>query len=950
MVSFCDHAVSNYIPLSSSFPSLPALPSTSILEILFLMLFVCYIYLLANLAPGHIPKDSITTERISGETSYIASTNPSADNPHNHSPRNRSYNDEFGETKEEPPAGQTGYSHKVHERELREKNAALKKERDAAIDALHNERSRSGAARDSSAVSESIRRVRSAHSQKPTTHKQLRVWQQFDMKKIFHALDDSIKLLSSQLHWHIRDSKVLKKKASALSGSLVLIKGVPDVLWLNEEIHLLQGAVWSIILETVFQNDFKVFGERAQSFAQEFAHPKVEAQSMKWRCLTGEQLVTRCGLVQFSSAMSNGPLENVRVILGKEYSIEECISRMTRTNATEHLLDDMDNLALQSIHSARKQFIDSLELLTGHFGARRKLADSVKRVVTDAQVLAIQMVIQPHVYRFRGPPYGEAFRKVQKYQEQTVVTAITDAGHTLDGEIVFTVSPGFEKFESADLQQFKTLHPALVYVTGTKKTMFSPRTLPHVNPSGLPRNVGKSGPSLETSESSMTKTQDNLERMRILAAFKNLKNAVKALANALQYTNALDDFLSVAPLSWDQRTRNLFTAEKSIWAKLIFHLFDNKFCSYAILGEALHRHWTNAYPEVHSSDPSSVSTIANSWRYKEGLKLLESLGGELFLKDPKAAVVIDRKVEDSLQVKKDIVCLDIRNFLDEVCQPAPRTDATSAPSSPERNAVIKDMVQLAITLAIRLDVSRQHYQIYNPARHTPYTRPLPPEPPKFTLTPDCAHLEKGYIALTLVPGLRVYPAADLRKEEHLVPPVVHVTSSTLGDVFYPGLPTTPLTARAMAFHDANSADPRVETVDTQDLPRQKTDPSGESSRSDNVSYATSKSPPGYRADRSTPMTSLYPSLNGSQRTSNTDSRLSLGTPNLQDGGVAVEQELNGATGLENGHGNAAVGGAGYVPNSNYRPPRVDDVLPEESSSERWVSGKWYEDVEGDDEL
>lgn len=133
--------------------------------------------------------------------------------------------------------------------------------------------------------------------------KHFKSWKLSDISRDFDTLKNSINTLAHELHWHSRNTASVQNNIHNLTKSCKLIAGVPEQLWLVESIHLLQGAIWSILLDTIFSNDFEVFGERATHFAEEIRDPKIEPQLARWRSLTAEKLLLRSGLLQYSSRM-----------------------------------------------------------------------------------------------------------------------------------------------------------------------------------------------------------------------------------------------------------------------------------------------------------------------------------------------------------------------------------------------------------------------------------------------------------------------------------------------------------------------------------------------------------------------------------------------------------------------------------------------------------------------
>lgn len=214
-----------------------------------------------------------------------------------------------------------------------------------------------------------------------------------------------------------------------LSDSFFLIKGAPKELWARQRPLLLCGAIWTILLSTIFSNDFEVFGERARNLARERLYPGINYDSATWQLLAAESLLTKAGIIQYDAVDRPKPTETLRKLLHEQHSLEDSVSAAAIVlmkpvsvkdfeTVSQHamqraydLFEHADVLARESLHSARFGFIKGLDLLTERFTAKDLFSEEVRTVITNAQTLALHMVAQIHCHRFIIPTIGDMFLK-----------------------------------------------------------------------------------------------------------------------------------------------------------------------------------------------------------------------------------------------------------------------------------------------------------------------------------------------------------------------------------------------------------------------------------------------------------------------------------------------------------------------------------------------------------
>lgn len=328
------------------------------------------------------------------------------------------------------------------------------------------------------------RPVLAARAPKPLARVTFEKWQQTDLLKDFLLLDTSVGGLAFELNRHISQSSLLQYRIHELSDSCFLIKGAPKQLWTKQRLLLLRGAIWSILLGTIFSHEFAVFGDRARDLAREWAIPDVDHRSSTWRSLTAEMLLVRAGIIQCDAIGPSNPTASLRDLLVKRHSIQDSVSAMSgvlikgaslRNSETggpesirraKDLFKDCDQHARASLHHAQAGFIRSLEWLTKRFSARKQLSSEVEKVLINAQVLALQLAAQIHCFEFVIPTVDDMLGDVNRWAEEPLLSKANCCSNIPDGHIAFTVRPGLKKFADADLKQMAILHSAQVFILG----------------------------------------------------------------------------------------------------------------------------------------------------------------------------------------------------------------------------------------------------------------------------------------------------------------------------------------------------------------------------------------------------------------------------------------------------------------------------------------------------
>lgn len=610
--------------------------------------------------------------------------------------------------------------------------------------------------------SKNSRPVQSIHRQDPLAHEHFEQWQAVDLKPVFATLDDTVRTLAKKLWHRFRENKLMLYPLSRLYARRNWLQGVDMSLFTERRDETFRAVIWQVLIETIFSHDFKVFGEDARKLSQEMdTDPKIAWPRAGWRRVTAEMLLMRTGLLQFSATMPKRPQENLRDILDKDRSIEDLLASANEALIKKHgraeadkiaksLFEDVNGAAFQSVRDARAEFTKSLECITSIFYPEKTLPSLVHRLFVDAQVLAILMATQSHTYQFPKSRMGETF------QAQAEMQAITKVNRSPGGTIVFTMNPGFQKFEDSDAKQMTVVCPTVVYVTGVAMPKDEePRAAPQ--PPAAPTDLVE-------------------ENEKIKKTFGELINDIQTFAEALRYSRSKEVRLAkvgTLPSDWDERTQDTTATEVLIWRSLYRIVFKEKFKCYGIRGIRAREEWFRLHPGIDEQKPRTMSTAANDWRSSEGVKLVSRLGDPSFFTDPYPTSTPDPGMHISRKATKFILCVHIGSYVEEVREDPP------APGTPTSTTVyndIEEIVQKAMMLSALLDIQKHHYGLWRPPKNSPFDR----ENHDFFLTSDCAHLERGKTDFVVHPALRVNAAEDMRVATTVVPALAHIVGDNGG--------------------------------------------------------------------------------------------------------------------------------------------------------------------------
>ncbi|KAF2812275.1 uncharacterized protein BDZ99DRAFT_263868 [Mytilinidion resinicola] len=256
----------------------------------------------------------------------------------------------------------------------------------------------------------------------------------------FDGLASAIKVLTREIPTSI-DPETLAE----LFGEWTLLQGVSKAFW-KTKLHmrcLLEAAIWSLLMDTVFSTPFYIFGGNHASvcmqqwmelFAQRdtleaasesgtFHWPAPSPLCEKWRYVTIEQL-------------------KIKAIGSDDIPIDPII---------------------QTSHQDAKSGIE--KLLTDHLSPIAPALKPLKiqKIIKKAWDLAVEMGTQRCRLQLVSPELGEEYLS----GESSNLMGISGCENLRKGRVAFIANPGLRKWgdgHGANLENYFDLKPALVYV------------------------------------------------------------------------------------------------------------------------------------------------------------------------------------------------------------------------------------------------------------------------------------------------------------------------------------------------------------------------------------------------------------------------------------------------------------------------------------------------------
>ncbi|KAF2642543.1 hypothetical protein P280DRAFT_267671 [Massarina eburnea CBS 473.64] len=621
----------------------------------------------------------------------------------------------------------------------------------------------------------------------PLVYQVRQAWQRINLKNDFKLLDNAVQSLARSLQRHVAGNPLVRDHLHSLSKRHCLIEGAPDELWHRKGELMFQGSIWSILLETIFSDELAVFGESGQHLAQEWTSPNIQQHS------TAIELLTRSGILQYSGIFYKRPTDSLKDLLQNRHSISTSKAEITRflmlasktgrrslslggrqaTARAAAILRNTDERARRSIHEARTEFTRHLDELTYPLGAQRACSAGVERVVTQAQVLAIQWAAHIHGHALIYPKNREMFGHALSRETQHGLQRELSCRHGSNGPIVFTVRPGFRKVENADSHQMEVLQPAIVYLAYTDDEMAKePAFSNPFQPSPLSNSAPRPAPEESTDRPSSAKfpaqhahipvATSNKNSQKLLETFEQLNDDILQLVKSLQLIPGKDRPNVMRPYTllgqetqfplWNDFTKYWNLTRSAIWRVLLENLFHHPFAVYGDSGKKLRTEWEGL---KQTNAKGEISHPANRQRQNLCRFIFETaLGGEALFVAPQNSRVKDRQLESDMTIVMARLRSAIISLLRIICVKLPQ------------GVLIDKVVERATLLAIHISIHDSHIKPWVPALHTSWAQPKFAEEPWL----DVEHFSKkkasGRLAFVIQPGLKFFFDAN---ETELLP-------------------------------------------------------------------------------------------------------------------------------------------------------------------------------------
>ena len=548
--------------------------------------------------------------------------------------------------------------------------------------------------------------------------------------------------------------------AQEMLNQCSLVYGAPEnsALWNNHRPLILQGAIWSILLNTILQNKFAVFGNRAQHLAQEWVSKDYDVASATWRKITTEQLLIRCGIAQceFTSEEVSG--KSLRALLHNAQTLEhttreltnELIRRRNRRWSTENsqgarddvavIFQDADLVARQSIHEARVQFVESMQTWAGSTFTTR-----IAEVATHAQILALHMAVSSRSYDLIVPTLGQ---RIDYFQHRPASCCTLNRA----GRVIFVVHPGIEGRDDPGDDNTSFIRRAQVYHDGSLDDGIIPES--SAPPPEQPSVTG----SMKIGHMSASLIPDNLPEIElpVLPQFIELRSDIISFTKVLDTYPELDQQRELrhftisdgnAEIPWEQTVKKHFYRESVIWNVLIEPLNTHKF---GIFGNYNDRYSLSSIIYSGTDGDRRLLHERNEWRWFSARQLFNRLGGTAVLAPPHRfgdahGNDLHQHIERRKEEIYDLIATRLLGGIPQ--QPLER---------------LQLIVQKAALLSIIMLVQKNQFIIFRPEINAMYqTR----NTKVIELTDDHPPNQEGRVTFVVCPGL--YELSD-PPEENLI--------------------------------------------------------------------------------------------------------------------------------------------------------------------------------------
>lgn len=262
----------------------------------------------------------------------------------------------------------------------------------------------------------------------------------------FESLASAIKVITRDVPSSADCNKLAKEFAH-----YTLIDGVSVSYW-KDRLHrkyLLEAAIWSILMDTIFSTPFYVFGKYADLFTTE------------WK-----ELFIRAGLMQSEPSWPPpSPLcEKWRYV-----TIEQLQSKVVGERPTSHEREESDNQEIDEVVDSSHQNA-KIHIEQALIDALAPVAPGIKtakiqKIVRKACELAVQLGLQRCRLQIIAPKLDQEYIA----NKTADMMGISGCENIKTGRVAFIANPGLRKWgdgHGGHLDQSLNLVPALVFIEG----------------------------------------------------------------------------------------------------------------------------------------------------------------------------------------------------------------------------------------------------------------------------------------------------------------------------------------------------------------------------------------------------------------------------------------------------------------------------------------------------
>ncbi|KAF2116265.1 hypothetical protein BDV96DRAFT_573671 [Lophiotrema nucula] len=260
------------------------------------------------------------------------------------------------------------------------------------------------------------------------------------LKNDFMQLHTAVKTLA----FHIRDFVQFPGHMKGLTEISPLIQGTTSSHFRKHKLFLLEGAIWSFLLKTVFANPLEMFGSRAAHLAKEWTSPNTQACAELWRWSTVQALLRSAGL-------SKDQLTGPSAANALQYVVKNKLSlnRPFPADVIKYTdsIKEADTNSRQSLIDVQITLFKALQKTALTIGVGLGKAEKeIESVTVRAHVLAIKLASQLPRFELVHPSVGTIVDDSTTRGDHPLHEKISACESIRVGHVIFTSRPGLRKW------------------------------------------------------------------------------------------------------------------------------------------------------------------------------------------------------------------------------------------------------------------------------------------------------------------------------------------------------------------------------------------------------------------------------------------------------------------------------------------------------------------------